>query len=96
MSVTKIEKLLRQILTMKQEELELCRHDLTTEYYRGDLWVKKVVGIFEEHIREIERYMKEDGELNIGKCKFKVGVCGLAYKRFDICAFNAERCDYYL
>lgn len=81
---------------MKVAELELRHHDLTTEYYKDDPWIKQVVGILESQIKEIERYMKEGGELNIGKCMKEKGTCGLTYKRFDLCGWWPKTCDFHI
>ena len=81
---------------MKRAELELFRHDLTTPEFKGDPWRVESISILEEQVKEIERYMKEGGKLNIGECCQKEGTCILAYKRFDGCMWRPGDCGFYI
>ena len=89
------EKLLTQALSQKKAELDLLRHDLTTVEFRGDPWRIKSISILESQVKEIERYMKDGGKLNIGECCQQEGTCILAFKRFDVCALKPN-CGFYL
>ena len=91
-----IEKRLQQLLTMKAAELELRRYDLTTSWYKEDPWITEAVNIFEAQVKEIGRYIKEGGKLNIAECCKLEGICGLAYRRFDGCVWGAKKCCFFL
>ena len=94
-NVTAESNLLTQALAQKKAELALFCHDLTTPEFKDDPWRIKAIVTIEEQVKEIERYMKEGGKLNIGECCQKEGTCVLAFKRFDGCAWGHTESGFY-
>jgi hypothetical protein len=53
------------ILEQKRDELACRRRDLSTPYYADDEWVKDQISRLGNQIAEMERYLKDGGELNL-------------------------------
>lgn len=95
---TVIEDNLRKALAEKKGRLALRKRDLTSPYYgHTDEWTKRQITHLQAHIAEIQRYLREGGDLKLPRCCWPFGyICLIAMTGFDACIMTPEECGFSL
>jgi hypothetical protein len=78
-----------------RKELALRHRDLESEYYKDDPWVLWQIAILKHHISEIQRFLKEGGELDLPRCcRQAENICLGAVRGFTACILPTPSCGY--
>ncbi len=88
---------LQDALKQKEEEIAYRKRCLESPYYSNDAWTKDRISKLTDQIGEIDKYLKEGGNLTLPVCKNKTGsYCLLALYGFDACSMLPGDCGFSL
>ena len=88
---------LQEALIEKEGELALHGSDLASSYYADDDWTRQQITYLQSHIAEIERYLREGGQLKLPRCCREPDyICLIAMRGFDACIMTPKECGFSL
>ena len=88
---------LQQAIEQKEEDLTVRRWQLADPDCHNPEWCKRQIVCMQGHITEINRYIKEGGQLTLPRCCQKhEKYCLIAMRGFDACLMTPEDCGFSL